>query len=271
MKWFKNIILGLKSFKKAHQAIVEYKLWGFIIFPGLINLLFFIGFLYFLYQQWFAYDFSFLEVSSCLELKDTSKFWCEFYNNSIPWLGNLFKFIIILVYLALYIFLYKYFILIIFSPFYSFLVAKIHQKEELKKGNLSADSDSFSWKQFIKDVVRGVRVAFKYGFFELVFTGLTFLLLLIPVVNIVQPFILLAISAYYFGVNMLDYSLEIHQINRENSYRISKGNKGICLALGTGYRLISLIPIYGWMFAPTYTIVAGYYCFNDLNRERLDV
>lgn len=265
----KDLLLGIKSFSKAHRAIIKYNLWSFIFIPGLINLIFFVGFILFLVYQWDSYDFSFLDIPSCADENGLSNLYCKVYNGFVYWFKNILKFLIVILYLAIYLYLYKYFILIIFSPFYSFLAAKIHQKEKINSGSDIDEIQSFSWKQFAKEIVRGVKMAFKYSFFELFFSGLTLLLLFIPVINLIQPLILLIISAYYYGTNMLDYTLEVNQMNSKVSYRYTINNKSACLGLGIGYRLLSLIPIYGWMFAPAYTVAAGYYCFNDLNRDRL--
>ena len=42
MALFKNFSLGIKSYGDAHRLIVKHKLWGYVFFPGIINLVLFI-------------------------------------------------------------------------------------------------------------------------------------------------------------------------------------------------------------------------------------
>lgn len=242
---------GISSFKEAHQAFNKYKLWRFVIIPGIVNLLLIILLL-----------ISFANFQSKLNVQlgqdcSLSENWdwlCSLGQYTSGILSFLFKALVMLSVLFIYFLIYKYLIIMIFSPFFSLMIDKIHFGE-------TGEDQPFSWKQFWKDLVRGVRVALRLGLAELFFTLLSMLLLLIPVVGAIQPVIVFFIAAYYMGANMLDFTQEKFQLTYSESIQHSRNNRLLASGLGSGFQLLNFIPVLGWMFAPAYTAAAAYYAY----------
>lgn len=256
---FKKFWSGLSSFKDGHAAIKKYKLWRFVLLPGLVNVLFILLLLGLFFAQ---KDNLVLEFGEDCPLGDNWSWLCEFGQYSSGFLTVLFQILVAIALLFIYILIYKYLIMMFFGPFFSLMIDAIHLGE-------GGEDQPFSWKQFIKDAVRGIKVALRWGLAELIFTVSTFVLLLIPVVGLVQPFLVFFIAAYYMGANMLDYSQEKFKLSYKESVQHTKQNKSLALGLGTGFQLLFFIPVLGWLLAPAYTVAAGYYAYSSFPKQSL--
>jgi CysZ protein len=255
----KKYFVGLTSFRKAHKAINQYKLWRFVLLPGLFNLLLLIGLMISFASFQSNLNLAFGEECG---LSDTWDWLCVLGQYSSGFLSVLFKIVVMVAMLFLYFLIYKYVIIMVFSPFFSMMIDKIHFGE-------TGEDQPFSWEQFRKDFVRGIKVALRLGLAELFFTLLSMLILLIPVVQAIQPVIVFFIAAYYMGANMLDYTQEKFQLTYSESIRYSQKNRALASGLGSGFQLLNFIPVLGWMFAPAYTVAAAYYAYVEYPKESL--
>ena len=121
-------------------------------------------------------------------------------------------------------------------------------------------------EQFIKETVRGVILAARGLMVEGVVVIVLFVSAFIPVVNLVQPILLWFVSAYFFGVSMVDYSLEKKGLNVSESIIYNKKHKSLATGIGSVFQLVFLIPFVGWMIAPTYSAIAAYFAVEELEK-----
>ena len=149
-----------------------------------------------------------------------------------------------------YFSLFKYLFLIIGSPLFAYLSEKT---EALLEGK----DFPFSWKQLIKDMIRGIKLALRNSLWQTVYAVSILLLSFIPVIGWVTPVISLFIECYYYGFSMLDYSCERHKLSPSQSIAFIGNHKGLAIGNGLVFYLMHCFPIIGWVLAPAYAVVAA--------------
>lgn len=241
---FRNFNLGISSYGEAHKFIKKHNLWGYVLLPGLMNVLLIV-----------------LIILFGFDLMDRFAEW--FYN----WLGlntehtgivrillAAVKFILsFLLKIALFFFYiasYKYIIFAMMSPFLAILSEKVEEK-------LAGTTYPFNLKQYIKDIIRGLRINFRNMFVEFFWIFLMLIASFIPLVGLITPFILFYISSYFYGFGFIDYSLERYKFSVAQSVQFVRQNKGFAFANGFMFYVIFLIPILGLLVAPAYSCVAA--------------
>lgn len=240
----KEIIISVQSFFDAHKFIVKHKLWKWIIIPGIVyTILFLIG-------MWFFWVSSNSAIEYVL-LKTGVKSWLD--RSQDGFLSFLFivgQIIMRLVMLLFYFSLFKFLFLIIGSPVFAYLSEKTESIIEGKEFPFSA-------KQLMKDVVRGIRIALRNIVWQTVYLFTILILSFIPLAGWIAPLAALLVEWYYFGFSMLDYSSERNKLTAQQSIIFIGDHKGLAIGNGMIFYLMHLIPIIGWVFAPSYAVIAA--------------
>ena len=147
-----------------------------------------------------------------------------------------------------------YLVLILLSPILTFVSGKT---EEILTGK-SYNSD---FRQFVHDVSRGIVIAIRNMFYELMLNILLFISFIIPVVGqfllIFSPLILFLISSYFYGFAFIDYYNERRQYTIRQSVRFVRANAGIALSIGSLFYLFFKIPFIGSIAGGLAAIVAS--------------
>jgi len=240
----KEIVIAFQSYAKAHRFIKKYRLWKWIVVPGVLYMLMFAISMYF---------FSNTATSAVEYLISTTglRGWVEKVNSGI--VSFLFIFLFGMLWLLLMLFyfsLFKYLWLIIGSPLFSYLSEKT---ESIMDGK----DFPFSMAQLIKDIARGIRMALRNALWQTVYTVAIILLSFIPIIGWAAPVLSLFIECYYYGFSMLDYSCERHKMGAAQSISFIGGHKGLAIGNGFVFYLMHLVPIIGWIFAPSYAVIAA--------------
>lgn len=247
----KEIIIAIAAYRKAHAVIKEHRLWKWIILPGILYMLLFISGIYFfsltVRQVVSQQFFDALGIRQWLEQTDSGllSFIFSFTGLSVWMVTVLF-----------YFSLFKYVWLIVGAPIFSWLSEKT---ASLDSGN----DFSFDTLQWIKDMGRGVGIAFRNLLWQTVYFIALFLLACIPVIGWVVPFYALLIEAYYFGFSMLDYSFERKRQSIGNSIRYISAHKGLAMGNGMVFYVMLMVPVLGWILAPSYAVVAAAFTVED--------
>ena len=245
--FFAELALGIRSNVHAFRFLHQHKLYPWLIVPIGINVLLF---LLTLWAGWEGSDWLAGLVGGWLP---EGQSWLV---ESIRWT------VLILARLAfffIYALLYKELVLIVMAPLLALLSERA---DELKTGQ----AYPFSWNQLIKDVIRGVRLAIRNLFLELLATLVLFLLGFVPVIGLIAPFVLLGIQSYFFGFSMLDYSCERYRMNTRQSVLFVRKHGGLAIGLGICFYGMFLIPYVGWVFAPVIGIIAGTLSFLKIKK-----
>lgn len=241
----KEIILAIAAYGRAHALIRKHRLWKWIILPGLLYMVLYIAGLYVFFISLRSV------VSEKIIVGLGISQWLDKYDSGL--LSFIFSFTGLVVWLmgALFYFsLFKFIWLILGSPVFSWLS---EQTEAIVTGR----QYTFSMSQWLKDMARGVRIAFRNLLWQSVYFIALLLLAMIPVAGWAVPFLALIIEAYYFGFSMLDYSFERKNTGIGSSIRYIGQHKGLAIGNGMVFYLINMIPLAGWVFAPAYAVIAA--------------
>ncbi len=240
----KEIIISLQAYYHTHRFIIKHRLWKWILIPGFIYAILFCVGIYLFY----------VSSSSAIEfmlLKSGVREWMDKMQNS--WLSFLlifFQLILNLILLLFYFSLFKYLFLIIGSPLFAYLSEKT---ESIIEGK----DYPFSFKQLMKDIIRGIKLALRNMLWQTVYTVSILILSFIPVIGWVTPLLALLVECYYLGFSMLDYSCERNKLSTAQSIGFIGRHKGLAIGNGLVFYLMHFIPILGWLLAPGYAVIAA--------------
>lgn len=241
---FKEILIALQAYGKAHQFIKQHKLLKWILIPGLLYLiLFMISMYYFgktsnLFIEW-------------LSLKTGLKAWLDGMNDGF--LGFLFTiggFFLWIIQMLFYFSLFKYVWLILGSPVFAYLSEKTAAIMEGK-------DYPFSFQQLGKDIIRGIKLALRNSLWQTVYALSILFLSVIPVIGWMTPILAILVECYYYGFSMLDYSMERHKKSAAESIYYIGQHKGLAIGNGLVFYIMHMVPFIGWVFAPAYAVVAA--------------
>jgi CysZ protein len=155
-----------------------------------------------------------------------------------------------LVLLLFYFSLFKFLFLIIGSPVFAYLSEKTESIMEGKEF-------PFSWRQLMKDIWRAIKIALRNLLWQTVYVVSILILSFIPLFGWVAPLVALLVECYYFGFSMLDYSSERNKLSAAQSIDFIGRHKGLAIGNGLVFYLMHLVPVAGWLFAPSYAVIAA--------------
>ncbi len=240
----KEIIISIQSFFDAHRFIVKNKLWKWILVPGLIYVILFIA----------GISLFWISSNSAIEfilLKSGVRGWLDAHQGGwLRWLFFIGQIILWLVLLLFYFSLFKFLFLIVGSPVFAYLSEKT---ESIIEGK----DFPFSFKQLFKDIIRGIRIALRNIVWQTVYIITILILSFIPLVGWIAPLVALLVECYYFGFSMLDYSSERNKMSAQQSIHFIGTHKGLAIGNGLVFYLMHTIPLVGWLFAPSYAVIAA--------------
>ena len=240
----KEIVIAIQSYFRAHQFISKHRLWKWILIPGILYMILFIVGMFFF---WESSDAAVTYLSRRVGIDR----WLNQQKSGILSFFFLMGEIMVRLILVLFYFsLFKYLFLIIGSPLFAYLSEKT---ESIIEGK----DYPFDLKQLMKDVVRGVKLALRNTLWQTVYMVSLLILSFFPLVGWITPLITLFIECYYYGFSMLDYSCERHKLSPSESIRYIGNHKGLAIGNGMVFYLMHLVPVVGWVLAPSYAVVAA--------------
>ena len=252
----KDIVIATQSYLEAHRFIVKNRLLKWIFIPGILYaILFSVGIYFFWISSGHAIDY-FLSVTGV-------KNWM--YTLEGSWLKFLFIFgqvILQLVLLLFYFSLFKYLFLIIGSPLFAYLSEKT---EAIMEGR----DFPVSFVQLLKDIVRGIKLALRNTLWQTIYTLSILILSFIPFAGWFTPLIALIIECYFLGFAMLDYSCERNKLSPAQSIEFIGKHKGLAIGNGIVFYLMHMIIFVGWVFAPSYAVIAATISFYKTKPAKL--
>lgn len=179
------------------------------------------------------------------------------------WIGFFFtvaSVILWLILMLLYFSLFKYIWLIIGSPVFSFLSEKTASIIEGK-------NIAFNFRQYLIDVVRGVRMAVRNTLWQTVYVLSIMFLSLLPFVGWATPLLAIIIECYYYGFSMLDYSCERNKMSAGKSIDFIGHHKGLAIGNGIVFYLMHFVVGIGWVFAPAYAVIAATISMHQIKQK----
>jgi CysZ protein len=223
---------GIKAYGEAHSVIFRYKLTRYLIIPGIVTIIW--SALYFLAAAWYA--------GRIASDADAYPWW-------LNWMGDVTEWFVKVVYwvavVGFYFLSLKYVVQVILAPILSNLSVAVERKV------LGMEPIEMTWKEAIQDIGRSLSLAIRNSIHEL-FTCLA--LSFLPVVGQAGC---IAVSSYFYGFGYMDYVMERKRMTIPQSVAFCREHKGLAMGIGIVMYLMMLVPVIGWMFAPTYATVAA--------------
>ncbi len=250
----KEIVIAIQSYYRAHQFISKHSLWKWIIIPGILYTILFVVGMYFFWTS------SGAAVTYLSEMIGIERWLQQQRSGLLSFVFMMGRMMVQLLLVFFYFSLFKYLFLIIGSPLFAYLSEKT---EALLEGK----DFPFSWKQLLKDMVRGIRLALRNSLWQTVYAVSILILSFVPVVGWVTPVISLFIECYYYGFSMLDYSCERHKLSPSQSIAFIGNHKGLAIGNGLVFYLMHCIPVLGWVLAPAYAVIAATISLYYQNKE----
>lgn len=225
---------GIFSYFKALQLIAKERLWQYLFLPGLISLLLAISIGVAVWQfSGSLGDWILGWIPSSWQI--------DLIAGGASWVAG----ILILIFGVI---IYKHLVMIAVSPFMGALSAKV--ETALVGDRLSVPALS-GWKSFM----RGLRIALRSIFWEMLLVLILVMLSFIPVLTLFTTIAIFLVQAYYAGVGNMDATLERH-LNFRGSVRFSRRNWGLAVGNGAIFLLL-LATIVGFFFAAPLATVAS--------------
>lgn len=216
IQFFKEFWLGISSFWKAFQFIREHRLYWYFLIPAVFMLL-----IYYLGNLILHYNVD----------ADLSNM------NGIVW-----YFIHVAINISIAILLMKftkYIVVITLSPLFSHLSQRC---EKIVTGNAYPTD----YKQIVRDVKRGVRLAVRNMLWEYSFF---LVILFIAWVGWDNPlksplfYLTFIVGFYYYGFSFIDYNNERRKLNERDSINYVRSHRGLAVGIGMVYSFLILVPV----------------------------
>lgn len=250
----KQVELGFKTYVNAAGFIFSKGLWWAFLFPVALNILLFFG------------GYALIE-SLTQNIQDWTLAKMEagqgnfFLSGYFPaFIGGFIWVLMKILFFFVFAFYGGYVTLIILSPLLAYLSERT---EEIISGN----KYPFNSGQFMRDILRGMTIAFRNLFLETAWMILFFILGFIPVIGWLGAVPLFMISAYFYGFSFIDYTSERRKMNISQSIDFIRTNKGLVIANGTTFCLFLLIPFCGVLlsgFVAIVSVVAATLAVNEI-------
>ena len=214
----KEIVISIQSYFQTHRFIIKHRLWKWILVPGFIYaILFATGIYFFITSSNSAIEFM-------VQKSGLSEWMEKMQSGFLSFLLIFAQIILNLILLLFYFSLFKYVFLIIGSPLFAYLSEKTESIIEGKEY-------PFNFRQLMKDILRGIKLALRNILWQTVYTLSILILSFIPVVGWVTPLLALLVECYYLGFSMLDYSCERNKLSTSQSILFIGRHKGLAIVL----------------------------------------
>lgn len=235
-QFFSGLGRGMSDYGPAIRFLFKHKLGWFLLAPLFLNVLIFVGGFMAVTE---LTDFLQAYVFELTSMEDATFFGAEI----LSWLlaGTLW---LVLKIVFFFIFAYTggYIVIIIMAPILAYISEKTEQI-------LTGKSYPFDIQQLMRDVVRGVLIALRNLFLELLVIVAFFIIGLIPVIgwliSLISPIVLLLVAAYFYGFSFSDYVNERQRLSLKQSVQYMKKNKGVITGNGLPFALVLLVPVIG--------------------------
>ncbi len=227
---------GVSDYGRAIRFINKEGLAWFYLVPIIINIGLFVGGL--------------SAIGELTEFLKEEALQVSTLNHAEGWLGETLAWLMTgaiwlvlkIVFFFMFAYLGGYIVLIVMSPVLAFLSEKTEKI-------LTGHDYPFDIQQLMRDVVRGVLLALRNMFLEVLIIIGFFIIGLFPVIGwligLVSPIALLLVSAYFYGFSFTDYVNERQRLNVKQSVRLMRKNRGLITGNGLPFALILFIPIIG--------------------------
>ncbi len=236
---FGQFFRGIGTYFLTFDILSRYKLWSWVILPGLLSLL-----------------LGGATIWAGLSVIDEAADWVisiwpyDWGTEVVEWASMILVGMLVVILVLLVI---KYLVIVLAAPF----VGILSEKVEARLTGKPVPEASFG--QVLKDILRGLRLALRNIVREILYTlVITVLGLLVPIVGqILSAILIFFIQAYYAGFGNVDPTLERRRYNLKESVNFASSYRWLMVGNGAGFLLLLLVPVLGLVLAPGLGTVAA--------------
>ena len=187
----KELILSIRAYFKAHQFILEHKLWKWMILPGIIY-----AYLFLVGMNYFSQSSSlFIEA---IILKTGLKSWVDNLSSDlIGFFITMGSFWLWFTLLLFYFALFKFLFLLLFAPYFSYFHLKI---ESITKQQATI----FNKKAYQKLLGRALVLNVTNLLWQTVYLIPIVIICTLPIVGWFTPFFTILLECYFLGYAMFE-------------------------------------------------------------------
>lgn len=243
---------GLTTYFRVMPTLFKYKLWPLQFIPAFLSLFLSTGMVTLF---WFFAKYLSEWVDTKVDLIPLASAG-EWYSDLLPWVeldGFITSSMGVMTFLLLcigFIFMHKHVILVLLSPFLGKLAEATYQRV--------MDDTATSPLTVFQSFQRGVRINLGNIIKEVSLNIIFFACNLIPGFgNVIAGSGIFFNQSRFMGYGLMDSTLEHKGLSVKESLRFVSRHSGHSTGVGAGYILLMMIPLIGWMFAPTFGTVAG--------------
>jgi CysZ protein len=229
------------SYLQAFQLVNKHKLWALFLWSGLIYLLIIIGGAYGVWAGMHSISDYILDIGFI-------KKWRNYV--ALKWLFQLLIWGVYLASFFVFFSFYKYVLLILASPLYSYI-------SERTASIISGKQFTFNVHQFIADIFRSIRLSLRNFFRQSLLSILLLLLSFIPIIGLISALLFVLLDSYYYGFAMLDYHCEREKMNSKESISFIRNNSGLAIGNGLVFYGLFLIPFIGILIGAPLSVIAA--------------
>ena len=247
IKFIKQLSKGVSDYRPAISFIFKNKLAWFFAVPVLLNIMLFVGGLSLISA---LSEYLQAEALNMSKLDNANFYGAEILSTLIAW-----SIWVALKILFFFVFAYTggYIVLMIMSPVLAYLSEKTEKI-------LTGQDYPFDIQQLMRDVVRGILIAIRNLFTQLLVVLAILIIGLIPIIGqitaIFSPLLIILIAAYFYGFSFTDYVNERQKRSVKDSLAFMKDNRGLITGNGLPFALILLIPFFGLLFSGFMAIIS---------------
>lgn len=233
-----DALRGLASYARVPAALSRHGLWHYQLLPAFISLALSTAMVMAIY--WGSRD-----LAGWVDARIEVPFgWLD---TTVTWIAGILAFAVMVL---AFLFLQKHIVIVLLAPFLSRIAETITREE--------AGPQPDSVMAGIATIKRSAIINTRSVLIELALTlSLLALGFFVPALSPLTTAVVLLVEARFVGNGLMDFPLEYRGLSVRESVVWSREHKSTATGVGAGYLLLMLIPIVGWMFAPTFGTVAG--------------
>jgi CysZ protein len=239
--FFTQLHIAFNSYIDAFGLIRKHNMWGMFLLSGLLYLIIIAAGAYGVWAGMHSVSNYILDIGVVKKM-DSYK--------ALHWLFSILIWGIYLASFFVFFSVYKYVLLALGSPLYSYI-------SEKTASAISGVEFRLDVQQLITDIVRGIRLSIRNFLKQSFYSVLLLILSIIPVVGLVSALLFIILDSYYYGFAMLDYHCERQKMNTADSVQFVKQHKGLAIGNGLVFYALFLLPVIGIMIGAPLSAIAA--------------
>jgi CysZ protein len=237
-RFLPGFLMGLGAYFRVIPTLFRHRLWPAQFLPAFLSLL--------------------LSLSMVTIFWFTSAGLTQWIDSQIvvPWawmdaaINSLARITSFIIMVLGFLLIHKHVILVVLSPFLGKLAEATYRAV--------MNDNSTSPLTIPQSLSRGIRINLGNIVREISLNLFFLCCNFLPVIGQVTASVGLFINqSRFMGFGLMDFPLEHKGLSVKESLRFVKYRTGCSTGLGAGYIILMLIPLIGWMFAPTFGTIAG--------------